>query len=100
VFNPFRKDDAHPLDETIASLITDLGYLDVTDEDYALAVTHLKSLCELRMAEKAAARSSSLSPDMIAGIAANLLAIGLILSFEKANVITTKSLSFVPKIKS
>lgn len=38
-----------------------------------------------------------LDPNTVAIIAGNLLGIGLILSYEKLNVITTKALSFVIK---
>jgi hypothetical protein len=70
-----------------------------TDEEKRFAADNIKTLMEARTADKAGAKQDSVSPDMIASIAGTLLSIGLILGFEKANVITSKSLSFVPKIK-
>ena len=45
--------------------------------------------------EMVATRPRLIKPDTIALIAANLLGIGLILSYEKLNVITSKALGFV-----
>jgi hypothetical protein len=98
VFNRKSVDETHPLDETIANLISELAGLETGSELHVAAVNSLKVLMEARTADKAAAKPATLSPDMIASIAANLLGIVAILGFEKANVVTSKSLSFVPKI--
>lgn len=98
MFTFTKKDNSHELDESITSLISDLAGLDSDSDAYIAAITALKALMEARNADKAEARANSLSAESVAKIAANLLGIGLILGFEKANVLTTKSLSFVPKV--
>lgn len=90
--------ETHELDKTITELISEFAGEDNPERALQLANV-LKTLMETRTADKAANKKPSVSPDAIAGIAANLLGIGLILGFEKANVITTKSLGFIPKIK-
>lgn len=90
--------EVHELDVTITHLISEFAGEDDPEKELALANT-LKTLMEARTADKAAAKKPAVSPDALASIAANLLGIGLILGFEKANVITTKGLGFIPKIK-
>lgn len=91
--------ETHPLDETIENLISEIKNLEVGTDKYNTAVVSLKTLMELRAAEQAVAKQHLVSPEKIADIAANLLGIGLILGFEKANVVTSKGLGFVPRIK-
>jgi hypothetical protein len=98
VFTRKSQDKAHPLDTVISQAITELEGSDSSSEKYTEMVAALKTLVELRNSDKEAAKKPSISPDAVASIVANLLGIGLILGFEKANVITTKGMSFVPKI--
>lgn len=95
-----RKTTTHELDETIAKLIENLEGMAVGDEIHTNAVASLKILMETRAAELAAANRPWINPDVIVHSTAHLIGIGLILGFEKANVITSKSLSFVPRIRS
>jgi hypothetical protein len=97
VFTLTRKTETHPLDETIESLISEIAGMSAGDELYTAAVASLKTLMEIRTADKAAGRI--MSPDAMTTAAAHLLGIVMILGFEKANVITSKGLSFVPKIR-
>jgi hypothetical protein len=89
----------HDLDETISNVISEFAGLDAGSQEQASCAASLKILMELRSADKAEVKKPVMTPDMIAAIAANLLGIALILGFEKANVITTKSLSLLPKIR-
>jgi hypothetical protein len=93
------KDETHDLDETITNLTNGIAGLDDGSAEQAAAVSALKTLWELRAADKKSIERDTLSVDMAASIAASLLGIVAILAFEKSNVITSKSLSFVPKIK-
>jgi hypothetical protein len=97
VFNRNRPEETHPLDETITNLISEFAGSETSEEEAERAAI-IKTFWELRAADKLAARRT-LSPDMIAAITANLLGIGMILGFEKANVLTSKSLSLIPKIR-
>ena len=98
MFNRTPKDESHPLDETIANLIAEISTL-TEDEPRTQAVESLKILMELRNADKAEARKLPVNPDVMIAAGAHILGIAMILGFEKANVITTKSLAFVPKIR-
>jgi hypothetical protein len=98
MFNRAPKNESHPLDETIENLISELAGLTTGDEAYNNSVSSLKTLMELRIADKAA-RKPSVSPDMMTSVVGHLLGIGMILGFEKANVLTSKSLTFVQKIR-
>jgi hypothetical protein len=99
VFNRKPAVEVHELDETITSVISEISGLEAGTEQYTAAAGSLKVLIEARAVDKATAKPK-ISPDAIMTVAGNLLGIGLILGFEKANVITTKSLSFVPKVKN
>ena len=95
-----RKDDTHQLDEVIAKLIDEIALMDSTDEAYAPAIESLRTLMEARTADKAAKTKLAVSNDVIVQALTHLVAIGMILGFEKANVITSKALGFVPRTKS
>jgi hypothetical protein len=99
VFNRTRKPELHALDSNIASLILEIEKEESGTEKHTTMVASLRTLMELRNADKALVGANRISPDAIAAVAGNLLSIGLILGFEKAHVLTSKSLSFVPKAK-
>lgn len=99
MFNRQPENQTHELDETITNLISELAGLESGAEAYSAAAESLKVLMEARNADKAARKRPQIDPNQILAVAGTLLSIGLILGFEKANVITSKSLSFVPKLK-
>lgn len=99
MFNRKPAETPHALDETIASLISEIQESVSGSEQHTTMVSSLKTLMELRNADIATAKPATITPDAIVTVAGNLLGIGLILGFEKAHVITSKSLSFVPKVK-
>ena len=94
-----RKDEPHPLDDVIEHAISELEGMDAGSEERTRAVESLKTLMELRAADKAS-KKFNVNPDVITAGAMQLVGIFAILGFEKANVITTKALGFVPKVKS
>lgn len=95
-----QKDETHQLDGVIAKLIEDIDGMTAGDEAHTQAVASLRVLVETRIADKAANTRSPVSTDAIVHAVAHLLGIGMIIGFEKANVITTKALPFVPKTRS
>jgi len=99
VFNRNRRDESHPLDDVIEHLTSALEGLDDGSENHTRAVESLKTLYELRAADKAG-KKFSVNSDVITAGAMQLVGIFAILGFEKANVITTKAMGFVPKVKS
>lgn len=98
MFNRSKKDNSHQLDDVIKELIREIETTDVNTDDYANEVASLKTLMELRNQDKAVAKKNSVSLETIVAASAHLIGIAMILGFEKANVITSKSLGFVPKI--
>ena len=83
------------LDAVIARLLEIMENSDIDSEDYAKATDQLIKLYKLK-AETAPKRVSS---DTWALIAANLAGIILIIGHERANVITTKALGFVQRLR-
>lgn len=93
------NDETHPLDESIESLTQALAGMDEGDEKHTAAVQSLKTLMELRNADKEAKRKLPVSPEVLTAAGANVLGILLILGFEQKHVLTSKAMSFVPKIR-
>ena len=59
----------------------------------------LDQYTKLVMMQTAERQTHRVSPDVLATIAANLAGIGLIIGHERVNVIASKALSFVTKLK-
>lgn len=93
------NDEAHPLDEPIGNLIQALAGMTEGDEAHTQAVQSLKVLMELRNADKAESRKLPVSPDVLTAAGAHILGILLILAYEQKHVLTSKAMSFVPKIR-
>jgi hypothetical protein len=65
------------------------------NEEYTTMVNHLSKLNEI----KACQAKKTINPDTWAIIAANLLGIVLILHYERADIVTSKAIGFVSKLK-
>lgn len=89
----FKKKE-HCLDEEIIRTIDELGYMDPHSKEYKDALTNLERLYLMKNGEK-----SQIDINKMLMIGGNLLGIGLILVFEKSDIITSKALGFVNKIK-
>lgn len=94
MFIPKKKTEPTALDIAIDNLVSELAGYDANSEEYTAAAANLKVLVEAKALEP---KPNVVSADTIAVIAGNLLGIVMILGFEKANVITSKSLGFVMK---
>jgi hypothetical protein len=100
VFDRKKEDEAHPLDESIRYLISEIeGMSDNAENQRTNAVESLRILMELRNADKAEKRKLPVSPDVLTAAGAHILGIAMILGFEKRNVLTSKAMQFVPKIR-
>lgn len=81
------------LERVINNLLEDLVH--VTNPDlYATKVEQISKLTALRNEN-----SKRLSPDTLALIVANILGIVIIIKHEQVNVVTSKALSFVLKLR-
>lgn len=85
------KKERNELEEEIHSVLCNMSTYPPDSEEYTVMVANLERLYKTKSYEK----DRKVSPDTIAIIAGNLLGIALILGYEKANVITTKALSFI-----
>jgi hypothetical protein len=69
---------------------------DVVSQEYAKALTVAERLLGMMEDEK---KPSSVSKDALLNVGANLLGILMIIKHENVNVITSKALSFVTRVK-
>jgi uncharacterized protein (DUF342 family) len=83
------------LDEEIARLLSEMAETEMESEEYSKLTDHFIKLYKLK-AETAPKRVSA---DTWALIAANLAGIILVIGYERANVITTKALAFIQKLR-
>src|SRR6266699_2802832 len=90
-----RKDQPAPLDDLIEDAYAALKGMDEFTEAYTDALKNLKELLEINATEK---KRTTPSPEAVLSAAARLAGIALILAFEQKHVITTKSLSMIPRI--
>jgi len=79
------------LDEEIQHVLGFLKSKEPNSEEYSEAAENLKLLCEAR----AKRPWSSLEPEMILTVAGNILAILVILNFEKTNIVVSKAFGLV-----
>lgn len=86
-----NRDKRTPLEKEIDTVLDTMGNISPDSKEYEAMAKNLKVLYEAKALEK----SKRVSPDTIAVVAGNLLGIGLILVYEKANIITTKAIGFV-----
>jgi 5'(3')-deoxyribonucleotidase len=87
------KPDA--LQKEIDRVLADVSEEDVCSEEYATGIDQFVKLNEI----KAKHAKKTISPDTWAVIAANLLGIALILHYERADIVTSKAIGFVSKLK-
>lgn len=94
MFNKFKnKDNRTLLEKEIDELVLELDQYPKTSKEYAEMITQLERLYKAKSYDE----PRRISPDAKATIAANLLGILLILSYEKTDIITTRAINFVTK---
>jgi hypothetical protein len=95
MFNFDKKPHDVALDKAISDLLEELEVMPGSDEDYSPTADNLIKLMKLKQEVNPAWRPS---PDAVIAAAGSLLGILLILNYERAEVVTSKALSFVMKI--
>jgi len=83
------------LDHIIDDLLTDMQAYPRDSDEYAKMAAQFVKLYPLKDAE----RPKTISPDVLATVAANLLGIAAILYHERAGIVTSKALGFVLKLR-
>jgi hypothetical protein len=100
VFGLFEKtDEKTKLTELIDEHLTSMTGIGLETEEATTTVNNLKVLMETRKIESEIDRSWRPSADTVVTVAGSLLGIVSILTFEKANIISSKALNFVMKPK-
>lgn len=97
MFTPKSLPKPTGLDEAINDVLSELRGHDVTSDEYAKTVTQLERLHKLKVKETP--NPQRVSPDTWATIGAHLAGIVLIVGYERTNVITTKAIGFVQKLR-
>ena len=90
-----KTPDGPRLQTVIDALLTRMSEEDYDPEEYAKMLDQLTKLYKLKETES----RERVSKDTLVLVTANLIGIVLILGYEKANVITTKALSFVTRLR-
>ena len=85
-----------PLDTLIDDQVQKLAEVGLHDEKADEILTRIEKLHKMSTAQ----RSHRVSPDTMVTVAANLVGIALIIKHEHVNVITSKAMSMLPKLKS
>jgi hypothetical protein len=89
-----KNDNSLAIDEAIERILNRMQYVEVDSEEYGTMVSRLDKLYAMKNTNK-----NRVSKDAIWTIGANILGIILILGHERANVVTSKALSFIVKPK-
>lgn len=91
-----KKNPEHAgLDRVINDHLASMLQTDLNTDAYAKSIEQLSKLYKLKETHA----PKGVSADTIAIVAGNLAGIVLILSYERLNVITSKALSFVMKLR-
>lgn len=93
ILKKFKSTEPSDLEKEIARLFEEMKNLPADTDDYDRVSNQLKKLYPLKEIDS----KKQLSSDVLVGVAANLVGIGMILSYEHAHVITSKALGFVGK---
>lgn len=93
----------HALDAAITHVLDHMSEVKCESEEYAKLVDHLAKLYKMKEIDAAVRaeveNSRRVSPDTMAIVGANLLGILMIIGHERANVIATKALGLLTKLR-
>lgn len=84
------------LNKAIEDVLIDMGGFTSETEEYADMLKQLERLYKLKEQDTP---KPPISPEVLLTVGANLFGILAILHYEKVNVVTSKALSFVLKLK-
>lgn len=84
-------------DEVIEDIISRMKDLEPESKEYASATDQLVKMIKIQ--EEVTTPEDRISLDTMVTVGAQLLGILLVLNFERANVITSKALGFITKLR-
>ena len=87
-----RNREIDPLDELITRVQEEMIVYGPDHEEYEKWLRQLERLTELKQSNK---REFKVSPDVMAGILGNMAGIVMIISYERANVMNSKAMTFI-----
>jgi hypothetical protein len=83
------------LDLLTSEILTEMKACNADSDEFKVMLKRLERVYKLKTIDG----QKRVSPDVVASIAGNLAGIVLILHFEKVNVVASKALGFVMKLK-
>lgn len=94
----FKKNavETTKLDEAIDSAFRELSGYHVTEESYGAAVDHIAKLYKIKSEHQ---DKNQVSKDVVVTGAVNLIGIFAILGYERTQIITSKAIGFVTKLR-
>ncbi len=95
MLSPFNKNENQDLDRAIAEVMQTMQQCSPSSEEYSIAINHLERLYALKMGNHRA----RVSPDTMVLVMGNLLGILIIVAYEQKNVIGSKALGLIMKVK-
>lgn len=87
------------LEDAIDSLLEEMTNLSGDDNEYARMADQLEKLYKLKEVDAKVDAQQRVSPDTWAVVGANLVGILMIVGHERANVVTSKALSLLMKLR-
>lgn len=95
MFTPSTPAMKTGLEKAIDDLLNEMNSVSSDSEEYSKMVDQLVKIYNLKDVD----RPKRISPDTLATVLGNLAGILLIVGHERANVVTSKALGFVLKLK-
>lgn len=89
-----KQPTTDPLKEELDSVLDELKGLTSTSKEYKVALKNYDALNKIYLSSR---KKPLFSGDALLNAGAHVFGLGMILGFEKANVITSKALGFVMK---
>lgn len=99
MFNRKKLDEKSGLEKAIDELLSEMKNFHGDDEEYAKMVAQLDTLYKLKEVDHKVETGKRVSAETWAVIGGNLLGIVMIVSHERAHVLTSKALGFVSKVR-
>jgi len=86
-----KKDRRSKLEKEIDLILDEMRGIEATTSEYLIRLNNLERLHKMNNEIK----NRKVKPDTIAIVMTNLIGIGMILGYERVNIITSKALGFV-----
>ena len=90
-----KNSETTDLQNAIDALFAEMSKTDPKSDEYSIMVTNMSTLYKLKEVDS----TQRVSAETVATIVANLAGIALILGHERANVVASKAVSFVMKLR-